>query len=564
MPRSVAWIALACALLGFAALRVTATYNTAFNWDEFALFNHVALTAETGVIHGAGHPGLPQVALLPLVRGCTDEISVGRAARLAWLALTWGYLAAVFFLLLHLLPADRHRVHDAALGTALLGLLPVFLEWSIQVRTDQVALFGGTWGAVGLLASRRRPWLALAAGAAFGVGWLGTQKVAYVTALAALLAAGDLALRGEWRIRREIARAGAAAFGAAVVIAVWHLVVSAAFTAPDGSAALIGASPQSVRGYLDTFGFYRATIGYSQYLDTVPTLGPHLALFAAIVLATIAARRDHGTRLALAWAVLALGAGVGAFHASPFPYFLMTLGLFGAVGLTLALPVLRRASAAWPSVASVAAPVVWAALLLGAVLHILAQGNSQAVQRDSLRFVHRNFSPDRAGFQPETALFCGVRQPIGLWFAPILYRTFEGPQRQREIDQLIERFRAEPIHYLVQSFRLNQFPAPVRVFWAENYQPYRDSVFVAGRQLQGEAGDRSNFELLINAPYRWLPIGGAHAIQIDGVTVAPGSVRFLTAERHVVTFDADRTHGVLVLALVDPPREAPLSFYKAY
>ena len=211
--------------------------------------------------------------------------------------------------------------------------------------------------------------------------------------------------------------------------------------------------------------------------------------------------------LALAWAVLVLGAGVAAFHAAAFAYFLMTLGLFAAVGLALALPELRRALAPWPSAARIAAPVLWAALLLGAVLHSLAQGDSQAVQRDSLRFVHRNFAPDRAGFQPETALFCGVRQPIGLWFSQRIYRTFEGPQRDREVDALIARFRSEPVHYLVESFRLNQFPTPVRVFWDENYQPYHGSVFVAGRRLQGDAGQHSEFDLLIGAPYRWLPIG---------------------------------------------------------
>jgi hypothetical protein len=279
---------------------------------------------------------------------------------------------------------------------------------------------------------------------------------------------------------------------------------------------------------------------------------------------TLATKRARTRQLALAWAVLALGAAVAAFHSAAFAYFLMTLGLFAAVGLALALPVLRRAFAAWPSAARIAAPVLWAALLLGAVLHSLAQGDSQAVQRDSLRFVHRTFSPDRAGFHPETALFCGVRQPIGLWFSQRIYRTFEGPQRDREVDDLIARFRAEPVHYLVQSFRLNQFPAPVRAFWDENYQPYRDAVFIAGRRLQGDAGEQTEFDLLISAPYRWLPIGSASAIRIDGVPLAPGEVRFLGAERHAASFDAERTRGVLVLAVDEPPNRAPLGFYKTY
>ena len=566
MARRTGRIALAVALLAFAALRVATVYTTAFNWDEFALFHDVALTAQTGELNSAGHAGLPQAALLPLVRDCHDEIAVGCIARLAWLALTWSYLAAVFALLYQLLPADRHRGHDAALGTALLGLFPAFLEWSIQVRTDQVALAGGAWGAALLVASRRRAWLGLAAGVAFGVGWLGTQKLAYVAALAGLLAAGDLALRAEWRGRREIARAAGMALGAALVVLGWRWIVSSAFAVAPGHSAIAGTSPETVRNYLDVFHFYRETIGYSQYHAALPSLGPHLALLAAMIAATLAMEQAHTSRLALAWAVVALGTAVGAFHAAAFAYFLMTLGLFVVVALALALPAIRSAFGnRWPSSVRLATPVVWAALLLGAGMQAsLALDDSQAVQRESLRFVHRNFSPDRAGFQPETALFCGVRQPIGLWFSQRIFRTFEGPQRDSEVQQLIQRFRAEPVHYLVQSFRLNQFPEPLRVFWDDNYQPYRGSVFVAGRRLRGEAGERADFDLLIAAPYRWLPLANANTIRIDGERIAPAEVRMLAPGRHTVSFDADQTRGLLVLALDDPPRDAPESFYKSY
>ena len=564
MLRQTGRIALACALLAFGALRVAAVYNVAFNWDEFALFDHAALTAESGELYSAGHPGLPQVALEPLVRDCKDEIAVGRSARLAWLALTWGYLAGVFAMLFQLLPPDRHRAHDAALGTALLGLLPAFLEWSIQVRTDQVALCGGAWGCAALLASRRRPWLALAAGLSFGIGWLGTQKLAYLAALGALLAVGDLALRAEWRFRRELARAGGTALGALIVLAAWRVFVSQTYQVPPDHPALSGTSAATVNNYLRVFDFDRKTIGYSQYLATLPTLGPHFALLVAMIAATLAMKRAHTTRLALAWAVLALGVAVGAFHAAAFAYFLMTLGLFAAVALAISLPAVRPAFATrWEDTVRLATPVIWAALLLGA-LYGFSLDDTQLVQRESLRFVHRNFSPDRAGFQPETALFCGVRQPIGLWFSQRIYRTFEGPERDREIEQLIAQFRAEPVHYLVQSFRLNQFPTPVRVFWDENYQPYADSVFVAGRHLQGEAGQTAEFELLIDGPYRWIPQRSSHAIAIDGEKMAPGEVRFLRATTHAVRFEGPGASGMLTLAVDEKPARAPLAFYKSY
>jgi len=559
--------AIGAALLGFAALRVHAVRHTAFNWDEFALFHDVARSAAEGRLYTSGHPGLPQAALLPLVRDCLDEIAVGRAARYVWLALTAGYLAGLFALLRQLLPEDRHRLHDAALGTALLGLLPVFLEWSLQVRTDQVALCAGVWGAVALLASRRRPWLALAAGLAFGVGWLATQKLVYVAALGALLAAGDLFVRREWRIRRELARAGAALLGAGAVVLAWGAWVDAAFRVPRGHAAVAGLAPEAASNYLDVFAFYRATIGYSQYLATWPSLGPHalLAIAALVAAALCAACRTR--RLALAAAVLAAGVAVGLFHGAAFAYFLMTLGLFAAVALTLALPSLRVALAQrWPEAARLGSPVVWAALVLAAALHqIAALRDTQDVQRESLAFVHRNFAPERAGFQPETALFCGVRQPIGLWFSQRIYRTFEGSESEQQIGTLLDRFRAEPVHYLVQSFRLNQFPTPVRRFWDAHYQPYRDSVFVAGSRLAGDAGDRIAFELLVEAPYRWLPVGPhPQPIRIDGESVAPGDVVFLAVGEHEAVLEADGVRGILVLAVDEPPGPAPRPFYKRY
>ena len=38
----------------------------------------------------------------------------------------------------------------------------------------------------------------------------------------------------------------------------------------------------------------------------------------------------------------------------------------------------------------------------------------------------------------------------------------------------------------------------------------------------------------------------------------------LAPGRHSVAFEADQTRGLLVLALDDPPRDAPESFYKSY
>ena len=108
-----------------------------------------------------------------------------------------------------------------------------------------------------------------------------------------------------------------------------------------------------------------------------------------------------GTASALAWAVLLLGVAVGLFHAAAFRYFWMTLGLFPAIAFAIARePILGLAQAATPRARRLA--VVGFCLLL-AVPGVMTMGfllsDAQAVQRDSLGFVHRNFRP-RGGRLP--------------------------------------------------------------------------------------------------------------------------------------------------------------------
>jgi hypothetical protein len=333
-------------LLVFLGLHGAAIFTVALNWDEFAVFDRIARSLEDGVLRASGHPGLTELVLWPFVEGCRDEIAVGRAARALWLGLTLAYLAGIGALLAELLRGRPQRIHDAALGTALLGLLPAFLEWSLQVRTDHIALVGATWGGVALLASRRRPALAPWAGLCFGIGWLSSQKAAYVGALVALLALAQLLALREWRPRRELARAALAAGVFCAVLLGFTVLIGARFTLPETQPPGALPQPALVQRHLDVFALYRRTIGYSQYVEMLPTLVPHLALLALLTVASLAAlrRRSQRERIVLAWAVLALGAAVGAFHAGAFAYFWLTLGC-------CATP--RRCSArAWPSCAA--------------------------------------------------------------------------------------------------------------------------------------------------------------------------------------------------------------------
>ena len=227
----------------FVASRALSIATTAINWDEFALLDRVARTARTGVPETGGRPGLAEWLLLPIVSACSDEIATARMARWLWLGLTLCFLAGLYAMLLELLRGRPQRRHDALFGVALLALVPAFLEWSLQVRTDQLALAGGVWGGMLLLASQRRAPLALAAGILFGVGYLGSQKLLYAAALAGLLAAGRAWIERDLRPAREALRATLCLAGFGLVFA--------AFRAAHGRRLRRAAQP-SVAAHADT------------------------------------------------------------------------------------------------------------------------------------------------------------------------------------------------------------------------------------------------------------------------------------------------------------------------
>ncbi len=568
--------AVAAGLGLYLASRAASIASTAVNWDEFALLDRVARTARTGVPETGGRPGLAEWLLLPIVSTCSDEIATVQHARWLWLGLTLLCLAGLYALALELLRGRPQRQHDALLGVALLALVPAFLEWSIQVRTDQLALAGGLWGGMLLLASKRRPPLALAAGVSFGIGYLGSQKLLYVAALAGLLAAGRVWLERDVRALRDVLRATLCLAGFGLVFAAFRAALGAAFDVPPSHPSQHFLTPYQVGRGLDLFDFYRNSLGFSQYRAMLPTLVPHgVLLVGCFVAAALAWRRRaaagaagaSGPTLLLAFAALTLGAAVALFHAGAFFYFWMTLGVFPALAFALALAPLR--DELLPSGARARALVMallWAAVAVpGAVKAMQLLGDTQSVQRESLAFVRRNFAPADAGFHPERALFCGSSaSPLPLYFSQTIFRDFVGPQAETNLAHMEQRFRHEPIKFMLQSFRLNQFPLELRRFWSENYQPYKDSVFVAGRRLEGARGATSPFELIVPGRYRWLPFDAPHEVKIDETLVAAGGIVALTPGPHIAGFVEDVAGGILVLALDEPPGPAPLAFYKVY
>jgi hypothetical protein len=545
------WVLGACAA-ALAAVHCAAIYTDSINWDEFALFHRTEETVRTGTLVGGGRPGLATLLLLPLVRGCHDIIDVAQHARVVTAIATFAFFVGLYVLLRILLVGVRQNPnHDAAFGVALLVCVPIVLRWSVQARTDQWSLACGIWGGVALLASCRRSHYAWIAGALFGVGFLFSQKVAYVVGLVGLLAAGRQVLVPELQLRRDVIRLVSCALASAAVVLVFHAYTSAAFKPP----------PPAPPNQWDNYAYYRAVAGYRVYFGISFTLGPHIALAALMLIASISCRAAAMWRqLGLAWAVLALGFVVGVVHPSTFPYFWMTLGLFPAVAGALALDPIRQLFASarmWSLIAS----ALWLALLAPTIpVSLRMLEDSQKVQREAQAFVNDNFAQDVRGFHPEGALAC--RQdplPFPVYFSTAIAGRF---RNQASIVDFIGLFSSKPVAFIVTSYRLLQFPAAIQNFWTQHYVLYGPGVLVPGFVLGKSSDTQRELSVLVPGKYRWRADTHGSRVEVDGKVLEPGDTIALSAGSHSMRpLESGRT-GTLVYAI--SPKPSPIfDFYSS-
>lgn len=536
--------------LAWAVTHVLGVFSESVNWDELALLHRAERTLVSGNMEAGGRPGLGVAALLPFVSGCTDTTSTIDTVRLVWAAVTAALLAGLFVFLLRAVRDTTWRWQAAALGTGALALVPVFMRWSIQVRTDQPAVAAGLWGGVMLLGSRSRPMLALGAGALVAVGYLFSQKALYVAALVGIVALGDLLQVGEFDWRREIKRAAWFVAGAIGVIAGFKLVL-AMFYAPPRTVTL--------DEQLNAFANYRQLFGLRLYRSMLPTLYPHLAVLAAIVIATIDAyRRTRPQRRALlmALAIATLGVAVGAFHAAAFPYFWTTLGLFPATAMAIGWPGIAATlrSAAPPALVVVWGWVVWTAVpYRREVLR-----DTRSVQRLSFDLID-HLDPRLRGFSPDGGLFCRHDpDPFPIYFRETAVKMATAPDAEQRQSGFIAEFRRRPVAFILETFLLEPFPPRVRSFWATHYVRHTATVAVAGRRIEGSAGAELEFEVLVPGAYRW---HGASPIVIGERQVLPGAAAELAVGTHPIRLEQATGAGLFVLDLATPPRPGPRAFH---
>lgn len=558
--RELVELAVALTALLFIALHVAALFTESVSWDEFGLFARAGILGRTGVINGETRAGAAEILLIPFVRGCRDAIEVVRTARLLWTGLTVLAIAGLYRLIRELSSERAVPAAGAAAGVACLTLAPAFLRSSIQVRTDQVALLCGLWGALLLARSRRHPWGAPAAGLLFGIGYLFTPRTLYIAILASIVAVWRIAFEPGARRGRAIRNSLLAMIAAAGVFG----TVLLSFRL-GGAPFLRFAPPTSVAGRLDAFDYYRRAYGYSIYRGMAPTLLPQLGLVALLALATVRAvrRRELPGRLVLAGSLLAAGALVAIVHAGAFVHFWMTLGLFPAVAIGVAFEdAIGIVPAAWRRTVLALLAIVLVVPGLGFAASLLA--DSQAVQRDSLAFIDRNFAPSAAGFQAEGALFCRAEpRPFEPMFRYDVLARFSGEGGERAALEMAHEFVAKPVEFLVGTGVMNAFPLPLRQLWSANYQPYFGPVLVAGRHLDGAAGERQELPVLVPGRYRFLAPESVPPmrLRIAGSELAPDGTIELAAGPVSVEYLTAVEKGVLVLALAEPPRRSNAPFY---
>ncbi|MFT5441562.1 MAG: hypothetical protein ACI8W3_000603 [Myxococcota bacterium] len=571
------WLGL---LLAFVALRAMAIFTESVNWDEFNLIHNAAWTLQSGELHAGGRPGLAVLNLLPFVAECDNEIDVVRRARGYWMLVSLAGLFGLGMLIREFNRDSARRNFDALLGVSLLALVPDYLIWSLQVRADQIAIALALWGGVALLASRRHGGWATAAGMLFGLGFLASQKAVYLIALAGLLALADIARKRDWTVSRDGMRGVLCLSSMGMIVVGFYALIPQLWggNAADPGAALSAQLPAinaatAGRQYnfqMGVFDYYRSTIGYSQYKEMLPTLLPHACL--ALLMIAASARLAWGRRslpaaLVAAWAVVALGVGVGLFHAGAFKYFWMTLGIFPAVAFVLARGSIEELSSGLPATARRCAFALFcAALALPAVVQsVELLEDTQAVQRDTFDFARRNFSLSDAGFQAEAGLFCSDdANRFPPYFSQLIERKFSATSGCVDCaPKLIEKFEQEQVKFVVASFRLTQFPPIVQSFWQDNYLPYNGALLVAGKFLRAEQ-NKGEVSLVVDGDYLWLPNNPPAQVAIDGHPVLTGQRVTLGRGSHTLSFPDEKTEGMLVLAMDAPPKVPLQPFYKPF
>jgi hypothetical protein len=251
-----------------------------------------------------------------------------------------------------------------------------------------------------------------------------------------------------------------------------------------------------------------------------------------------------------------LGWLVIRFHGSSLPYFIMTAGLFPAVALGISSgDALRLLPVKRPLIVAILLVALFASSAFQALE--LLQG-SQRNQRATTNWIRNSELAKLRGFQLEGGLFCANDpDPFRPMFSPQIYSTYRFSPAASE--DLIAEFRSRPIAYMVESYRLREFPDSVKLFWDTHYVRSFGSVILAGFHLRGGT-EPLRIDVIVPGRYRWVPFPeGATAIgpraptlYIDDVPVAGGDTVALQTGAYSAKLGEGVSRGRLELAVQGP------------
>jgi 4-amino-4-deoxy-L-arabinose transferase-like glycosyltransferase len=289
-------------------------------------------------------------------------------------------LAALSLWLVYRLGRDWEAPNVGLLAALMLAAQPIFLQKSIEIRPDMLALpfclAGLLWLLRGL-ATERLPWF-LAAGLAIGGALMSTQKVLFVLP-------GTMAGLGLWALsaRLRVRVLHVASFLAAV--AVPAAVTWAAFAARGAGGEFIANNFLLNAGWRHT--------GTGELAKLLWTSGPVLALALWGLRQTWVhlRRADSGDRphgdLLLACTMVGLFAGVAVIPVAYRQYYLLPLPIACLLAARSALALAERARR-WQLVVAV---VVMAALPLNTLRESFVERNDRQLAR--LRHVYETTAP---------------------------------------------------------------------------------------------------------------------------------------------------------------------------
>ncbi len=421
-----------------------------------------------------------------------------------------------------LLLARRFDRRAVLAGLALLVTMSTFLERSPDLRVDMPTAIAGLFSLL-LLIERRH----LAAGIVCGLSFLISQKGAYYAI------AGNVALGGWLLVARDRAAARgllafnlAAAVTAAAYFGFWSLAATPArvFSSAVGDAGRIAVDfIEDIRlrywGRTVRFNplFYGLALGALWHLDR--------------------RRRDRAAGR-VEWELLLYGSSLSllcVLHHQPWPYFFVLLiptlwVLIVALldGRMASWRALDRRRRAWLAAGFVALGIVYPLTRLPANL-----GRDSGFQRQMIELAEAALAPGETYLAGVDLLWHRRQVDDRLAWLDRLQLARLGRMAPGELAELLRELEAKPLKLIVDSYRIQQLPRPLREALGRRYAFYWGNLMLYSPIVEAEA-DR--FELAIGGDYLVLVEQGAANADpgtIDGRPIAAGGTLRLAAGTHL-------------------------------